>query len=160
MTARQTYPGRHLLDTQRRALNDSPLSQITNPLFVAGWLALAENLLDELGYLETPMDRLVHHHRGLCRAALAMVDAGLAVGNMDQDHCLQILGKAGYSAEEALGRVRAIRLSPASRVMPLLGLFELNAIRKEAKLDIGPFCSRLVANGQLPFSHLAAIIQE
>ena len=49
MAAAQTYPGRHLLDSQRRLLGDSPLSQVTNPLFMAGWLAFSENLLEELG---------------------------------------------------------------------------------------------------------------
>jgi hypothetical protein len=159
MTARQTYPGRHLLDSQRRALGDSPMAQVTSPLFMAGWLALAENLLDELGYLETDLDRLVHHHRGLCRAALAMIDAGLAVGNLDQDRCLKILGDAGFSSEESLDRVRAIRLSPASRVMPVLGLSEMNAMREASGLDARTFCSRLFARGQLPLDHLAGLMR-
>lgn len=155
MAARQTYPGRHLIDSQRRVLADSPLGQISNPLFMAGWFAFAENLLDELGYFESPMDRLVHHKRGLRRAALAMIDAGLAVGNMDQDRCLSILGEAGYSREESLENVRSIRLKPAERVMPILGLAELTALRKAANMDIGPFCTRLFADGQLPFSLIA-----
>jgi len=158
MTARQTYPGRHLLDTQRRSLADSPLSQVTNPLFMAGWLAFAENLLDELGYLQTPMDRLVHHQRGLARAALAMIDAGLAVGNLDQDKCLIILTNAGFSQEESLDRVRAIRLAPASRVMPVLGLHELTSLRKESGLDLNEFCKKLFAHGQLPLDSIRELI--
>lgn len=160
MTARQIYPGRHLLDSQRRALGDSPMAQITNPLFMAGWLALAEDLLNELGYLETDLDRLVHHQRGLCRAGLAMIDAGLAAGDLDQDRCLSILGDAGYSAEESLDRVRAIRLAPASRVMPVLGLAGMNALRASSGLDIREFCAKLFANGQLPPTHLASIINK
>lgn len=158
MAARQTYPGRHLLDTQRRAMGDSPLSQITNPLFMAGWLALAENLLEELGYLESPLDRLVHHHRGLARAALGMIDAGLAVGDLDQDRCLAILDAAGYSREESLNRVRAIRLSPGTRVRAVLGLHELTRLRQESGLDIDPFCTRLFASGQLPFPSLRRVL--
>lgn len=154
MAARQTYPGRHLLDTQRRRLGDSPLARVTNPLFMAGWLALAEDLLDELGYLTSPLDRLVHHQRGLARAGLAMIDSGLAVGNLDQDRCLSILGEAGYSKEESLNRVRSIRLAPATRVMPVLGLFELRALRADSGLDVGPFCQRLFAHGQLPIDCL------
>lgn len=155
MTAMQTYPGRHLLDSQRRALGDSPMSQVTNPLFIAGWLAFAENLLEELGYLQAPLDRLVHHKRGLARAGLAMVDAGLAVGNMDQDQCISILGQAGYSKKEALNHVRAIRLTPARRAMPVLGLYEITAMRKASRLDLGPFCKALFKNGQLPLRLLA-----
>lgn len=158
MAARQSYPGRHLLDTQRRAMADSPLSQITNPLFTAGWLAFAENLLDELGYLQTPLDRLVHHQRGLSRAALAMIDAGLAVGNLDQDKCLTILKGAGYSTEESLDRVRAIRLAPASRVMPVLGLHELKTLRQTSKLPLDQFCRRIFANGQISFAHIREML--
>ena len=158
MTARQTYPGRHLLDSQRRAPGDSPMAQITNPLFMAGWLAMAEDLLAELGYLTTDLDRLVHHHRGLCRAGLAMIDAGLAEGCLDQDRCLAILEDAGYSREEALDRVRAIRLTPASRVMPLIGLSELGALRRQSGLDAAGFCAKLFEHGQLPPDQLPSLL--
>ncbi len=159
MAARQTYPGRHLLDTQRRALGDNPMSQITNPLFMAGWLSFAENLLDELGYLEKPLDRLVHHQRGLSRAALAMIDAGLAAGTLDQDKCLEILRGAGFSTEESLTRVRAIRLAPASRVMPVLGLHELKKLRQSSQLGTTEFCKQLFAHGQIPLNRLGELMQ-
>jgi len=159
MAARQSYPGRHLIDSQRRAQSDSPMAQISNPLFMAGWLAFAENLLDELGYLKNPLDRLVLHQRGLARAALAMIDAGLAVGNLDQDKCLQILGDAGFSKKESLNRVRAIRLAPASRVMPVLGLHELTTLRKESKLELGPFCTKLFAHGQIPLMDVGEMMR-
>nr|WP_287410921.1 DUF885 family protein [Pseudodesulfovibrio sp.] len=154
MTAMQTYPGRHLLNSQRRSLGKSPMAQITNPLFMAGWLAFAENLMDELGYLETPLDRLTHHKRGLCRAALAMIDAGLAVGSMDQSHCLSILKEAGFSHEEGLNHIRDIRLTPSRRAMPILGLYEITRLRKKSRLKLGPFCTALFAGGQLSFAHI------
>jgi hypothetical protein len=160
MTASQTYPGRHLLDSQRRTLGSSPLAQITNPLFMAGWMAFAENLLEELGYLETPLDRMIHHQRGLCRAALAMIDAGLAIGNLDQDKCLAILSDAGFSKEESLDHVRTIRMSPTSRVMPILGLHEITTLRKETNMELGQFCKALFAKGQLPFSLIAQQIKK
>lgn len=155
MTARQTYPGRHLLNSERRALGDSPLSQIVSPLFMAGWLAFAENLLDELGYLENPLDRLVHHHRGLRRAGLAMIDAGLAAGALDQDRCLSILADSGFSREESLEQVRAIRLAPTSRITPVLGLHEFDILRRESGLELGPFCAAVFARGHIPFPALA-----
>ncbi|MBI9081658.1 MAG: DUF885 family protein [Pseudodesulfovibrio sp.] len=154
MTARQTYPGRHLLDSQRRALGDSPMAQITNPLFTAGWLAFAENMLEELGYLENPLDRLVHHQRGLRRAALAMIDAGLATGNMNQDTCLALLNDAGFSKDESLNRLRSIRLMPAYRTMPVLGLHELTTLRNSSKMELDQFCKTLFAGGQLPFQFI------
>jgi len=155
MAAMQTYPGRHLLDSQRQALGDSPMAQVTNPLFMAGWLAFAENMLEELGYLDNPLDRLVHHRRGLSRAALAMVDAGLAVGSMDQDKCLAILDEAGYSKEESLHHVRGILLAPAHRSMPVLGLHELTTLRTESGLELGPFCTALFSGGQLPLDTIS-----
>ncbi|NDV18551.1 DUF885 family protein [Pseudodesulfovibrio sp. JC047] len=154
MTAMQTYPGRHLLHSQRRALGDAPMAHITNPLFTAGWLAFAENLMDELGYLEMPLDRLTHHKRGLCRAALAMVDAGLARGSLDQNTCLSILEKAGFSHEEGLHHVKTIRLTPARRAMPILGLYEITRLRKKSRMDLGTFCAALFAEGQVSFARI------
>ena len=154
MAATQTYPGRHLLDAQRHSLGDSPLSQTTNPLFMAGWLSFSEDLLDELGYLENDRDRLVHQARALRRAALARVDAGLAAGSLDLDRCLAILDEAGLSREEGLAQIRIIRLAPAKRAMHVLGLHEIVRLRQAWNLDLVPFCRRLFANGQLPFSCL------
>lgn len=154
MAATQTYPGRHLLDAQRRNLGDSPMSQVTNPLFMAGWLSFSEDLLDELGYLETPLDRLVHHVRGLRRAALARVDAGLAAGTRDLDQCMAILAEAGFSRDEGLAQIRSIRLAPARRSMQVLGLHEINALRREWGLELTQFCRKLFAGGQLPFSSI------
>ena len=155
LAAAQTYPGRHLLDSQRRALADPWLSQVTNPVFTAGWLAFAEQLLDELGYLETDLDRLVCHARGLRRAALARIDAELALGGLDQDHCLDVLGRAGFSREEGLAEVRLIRTAPGHRTMPVLGLHELNELRREWRLELPLFCKALFAKGQLPLSDIA-----
>lgn len=150
VAAKQTYPGRHLLDSQRRSLGDSPMAQVTNPLFMEGWLAFAENLLEELGYLETPLARLVHHKRGLARAALAMVDAGLAVGSMDQEACLSALGTAGYSREEGLHHVRAILLAPSLRAVPVLGLHEITLLRERSRLPLPRFCTEFFRQGQIP----------
>lgn len=150
LAAAQTYPGRHLLDSQRRALGDGPLSQVTNPLFIAGWLAFGESLLEERGYLETDRDRLVLHARGLRRAALARIDTELASGGLDQDRCLTILDQAGFSRDEGLSHVRAIRMAPGHRTMPILGLREIRELRREWGLDLPQFCKTLFACGQLP----------
>ncbi|WFS63216.1 DUF885 family protein [Pseudodesulfovibrio thermohalotolerans] len=155
LTAMQTYPGRHLLDSQRRALDDPILSQVTNPLFMAGWLAFSEHLLDELGYLETDLDRLVRHVRGLRRAALARIDCELASGDLDQDHCLTILDKAGFTREEGLAEAKLIRTAPGHRIMPILGLHELTELRREWRLDLPLFCKTLFAEGQLPLPCIA-----
>lgn len=158
MAARQSYPGRHLIDTQRRALGDTPLSQINSPYFIAGWLAFAENLLDELGYLTSAMDKLVLHQRGLAQAGLAMIDAGLAVGNLDQDSCMAILKGAGFSKDEALSRIRAIRLEPCSRIMPVLGLHELKTLRNSTGLDTADFCRTVFRHGHISFAAMRELL--
>ncbi|WP_319581761.1 DUF885 family protein [uncultured Pseudodesulfovibrio sp.] len=155
MAAAQTYPGRHLLDSQRRALADPFLCQVTNPVFMAGWLAFAEQLLDELGYLESDLDRLVLQVRGLRRAALARIDTELALGALDQDHCLEILERAGFTHEEGLAEVRFIRTTPGHRTMPVLGLHELTELRRAWRLDLKLFCKALFAEGQMPLASIA-----
>lgn len=88
-----------------------------------------------------------------------MIDAGLAVGNLDQDKCLRILADAGFSKEESLDRVRSIRLAPASRVMPVLGLHELRTLRQDSRLPLDQFCKTIFANGQLSFADIGTIIR-
>jgi len=97
----------------------------------------------------------VHHKRGLARAALAMVDAGLAVGSMDQEACLSVLGRAGYSMEEGLNHVRSILLAPTLRATPVLGLHEITDLRKRSGLDLPAYCAALFRHGQIPLRHVA-----
>ncbi|QGY38902.1 DUF885 family protein [Pseudodesulfovibrio cashew] len=160
LAARQSYPGRHLVDTQRRALEKTPMAQVASPIFIAGWLGMAENLLEELGYLRSPLERMVHHRRGLARAALAMIDAGLGMGDLDQDRCMTILRQAGYSTAESLERVRTIRLQPGSRVMPVLGTHELDELRRSSGLELPDFCRALFAHGQLAFADLGELMKQ
>jgi uncharacterized protein (DUF885 family) len=55
LTAHETIPGHHFLDSIRRSLKNPIRRQIESPLFYEGWASYAESMLIEYGYLEETM---------------------------------------------------------------------------------------------------------
>lgn len=156
IAAQETVPGSHLMAC-RRLLSDNPIvAQLRNPLVANGWRAFGEQLLLETGYLATPQEQLIFQRRRLCRAARCMVDTGLSIGLVDQDRCMDLMDQSGFSKEESLEQLRAIRLTPGSQVAPVLGKMEIDALRTLSGLDTAHFCKTFLDGGETPFgmSHL------
>ncbi len=59
LTAHETIPGHHLLDSFRRRLANPIRRQIESPLFYEGWATYVESLLTEQGYINRPIEILV-----------------------------------------------------------------------------------------------------
>lgn len=70
---------------------------------------------------------------------------------------MNILEGAGFSKEESLNRVRAIRLEPGSRIMPVLGLYELTELRSSSGMDTAEFCRAIFRHGQIPFAAMGEL---
>jgi uncharacterized protein (DUF885 family) len=77
LTAHETIPGHHFLDSIRRPLKNPVRRQIESPLFYEGWASYSESLLSEYEYTSDPLDRLVDLKRNLWRSARCQIDAGL-----------------------------------------------------------------------------------
>lgn len=152
IAAQETVPGSHLMASRRLLSDDLLISQLRNPLVADGWRAFGEQLLMETGYLKTPMERLVHQRRRLCRAARCIVDTGLATGHADQDRCMDLMEQSGFSKEEALHELRSIRLAPGSQVGPVLGKVEIENLRTVSQLETPQFCKEFLDGGESPFS--------
>lgn len=152
IAAQETVPGSHLMASRRLLSEDLIVSQLRNPLVADGWRAFGEQLLAKLGYLETPIERLVLERRRLCRATRCMVDTGLATGHADQDRCMALMEQSGYSREESLQQLRTIRLAPGSQVGSVLGKAEIEALHTSSGLDTASFCKSFLDGGETPFS--------
>lgn len=149
--AQETWPGNHFMASQRLSSQDIITSQLRNPLVSDGWRTYGEHLLMEIGYCDSPEDRLVAERRRLCRAARCMVETGLATGNTDQDKCMSLLEQSGFSKDEALQELKNIRLMPGSHVAPVLGKMEIELMKKDFSIETDKFCKIFLEGGETSF---------
>lgn len=153
LSAHETFPGHHLLDSVRRRLPNPIRSQVESPLFYEGWATYAETLLAGTGYVDSPIEHLVDYKRRMWRAARCMIDVGLYTGRLDRPGAVDLLVQAGFSGDEADRQVDRFQLNPGYQLCYTLGSFELNRLVETHGPRLGrERCHQeLLTGGELPF---------
>jgi len=158
LSAHETVPGHHFLDTLRLSLPGLVARQYESPLYYEGWACYAETLLLSEGYLGPgPGDLLVGWQRRLWRALRGQVDLELHRGRWDLEEGCRCLSQAGYPEETARLQVLQLALNPGYQLCYTLGLKEILRLREEyaPSLGLARFHETLLGGGQLPFTWLA-----
>ncbi|MDY6952734.1 MAG: DUF885 family protein [Thermodesulfobacteriota bacterium] len=153
LSAHETIPGHHLLDSLRRKSENPIRRQIESALFYEGWAYYAETLLAECGYVESPIELLVDHKRRLWRAARCQIDVGLATGRLARTDAVGLVVSAGFTEKEAQGQIDRFRLNPGYQLCYTLGRYEIMRLRKTygARWGLDRFHKQLLKGGELPF---------
>ncbi|MBN3039489.1 MAG: DUF885 domain-containing protein, partial [Candidatus Omnitrophica bacterium] len=162
VSAHETYPGHHLLDTLRRNLKNPIRRQIESPFFYEGWASYAEWLIDELGYIDNPLQRLVGLRRQAWRTVRAMLDIGIRIDKFKAADAQRMLEGLGYEHKTVKSMVRHYLLTPGYQLCYTIGKFEIENLRKkfEKKLGLKKFHQLLLDGGQIPFDMVARRIEE
>ncbi|MGD8254316.1 MAG: DUF885 family protein [Syntrophobacterales bacterium] len=157
LSAHETYPGHHLLDSIRRNLKNPVRCQIESPLFYEGWAYYAESILAESGYVKNELELLVDCKRRLWRAARCLIDSGLAMQRFSTEKAADLLVSVGFAADEAIAQVERFRLNPGYQLCYSLGKYEIMELRQRFLPTFGwqRFHRLLLEGGEIPF-HLAA----
>jgi hypothetical protein len=153
LCAHETYPGHHILDHLRIHHANSIRRQIESPLFYEGWASYAEQLLDELRYVQDPRKQLVLLKRQLWRNLRALLDIELQTGRMTVAHAAAEIEKLGFSAQRAQRQVRRFALTPGYQLCYFMGNHEIIGLREQfsSRLTLKTFHDTLLDGGQLPF---------
>jgi uncharacterized protein (DUF885 family) len=148
------YPGHHL---QLTAAADQPSlarKAIRSNLMVEGWGLYVEELMTELGYLDSPKTRLLRLKDLLWRAARIRVDVGLATGEMSFDEAVRfMIDRPGLEPPNAVAEVRRYTLTPLQPSSYALGraaILDLRAKARAAGWGMRLFHDRLLGAGSLP----------
>jgi hypothetical protein len=157
LTAHETIPGHHLLDSFRRGLENPVRRQIESPLFYEGWAYYAESLLIDYGYVKSSIEHLIHAKRGLWRAARCQIDAGLITGMINREDACALLVTAGFTTDEANNQINRFLLNPGYQLCYSLGRHEIMQLKEGFGTNKGPevFHRCILEGGELPF-HLIA----
>jgi hypothetical protein len=153
LTAHETVPGHHMLDSVRRGLENPIRSQIESPLFYEGWATYAETLLITYGYVNTPIEYLVDYKRRLWRAVRCQIDVGLPTGMLRREAAIDLLVMTGFSPEEARRQIDRFQLNPGYQLCYTLGSYEIKKLVDKFGPKLGEEQCRMyvLTGGELPF---------
>jgi hypothetical protein len=153
LSAHETYPGHHLLDSIRRHLDNPVRRQLESPLFYEGWAYYAESILAESGHVTDELELLVDCKRRLWRAARCLIDAGLTMQRLGTAEAANLLVSVGFEADEAMSQVERFRLSPGYQLCYSLGKYEIQELRQRfvSKFGWQRFHQLLLEGGEIPF---------
>lgn len=153
LTAHETIPGHHFLDSFRRSLKNPIRRQIESPLFYEGWASYAESMLIEYGYLTEPLELLVSLKRDLWRSARCQIDVGLTIGKLSGNRAVDLLKTCGFAEAEASRQLDRFRLNPGYQLCYCYGSHEFRQLKKKfgTRLPENDFYRFILESGELPF---------
>jgi uncharacterized protein (DUF885 family) len=159
LSAHETYPGHHLLDTSRWNLTRACRRVVEQPIFYEGWACFAEELMRLTGYFTEPDDRLLLAKRRLWRAIRGKVDIGLQTGTMDISTAAGYLTETGINMNRAIALVRKYPLIPGYRVCYTLGLQRFIDLFDNYGCDnLQNFVQTILSQGEINFPDLEKIL--
>ncbi|MBW1897878.1 MAG: DUF885 family protein [Deltaproteobacteria bacterium] len=153
LTAHESIPGHHYLDSVRRRLRNPIRRQIESPLFYEGWATYAESLLLSSDYLKRPEEKIVYYKRRLWRSTRCQIDAGLHSGNLNRDSAERLLMETGVLNKEAEKEISRYLLNPGYQICYSLGYQKIKKLKKKYYSRMGErkFHSVLLEGGEIPF---------
>ena len=133
----EAYPGHHLqLVFANRHAKTLPrkLGSALSSLFVEGWAFYCEELMESLGYLGDPIQKLARLQDQLWRAARIILDVSLHTKGMSVEEGVEFLVReAGLERPNALAEVRRYTQSPTQPLSYLVGKLEILKVIEEYK---------------------------
>jgi uncharacterized protein (DUF885 family) len=129
----EAYPGHHLqlVWSNQRETIPRRMASFLSTLFVEGWAFYCEELMEQLGYIATPLQRLARLSDQLFRAARIILDVSLHTRGMSVDEAVSLLvNECHLEPTSALAEVRwytQLPTQPQSYLMGKLRIVELVA---------------------------------
>lgn len=155
----EAYPGHHLqLVYANRYATTLPrkLGSALSSLFVEGWAFYCEELMEELGYIREPVQKLARLKDQLWRAARIILDVSLHTGKMTIEEGIQFLvDKVGLEESNARAEVRRYTAHPTQPMSYLVGKLEILKVIEEYKrrnplVTLRELHDAILACGSLP----------
>jgi len=159
LTAHETYPGHHLLDSYRWSHSRSIRRVIERPLFYEGWACFAEELLRLTGFFSSSDERLLLARRRLWRAIRGKIDLGLQTGTMDLPTAARNLAKTGVPAPDAMAVVRKYPLNPGYQLCYTIGTRRfMDLFQRFGRHDLHKFATTVLGQGEIGFQDLEQVL--
>jgi uncharacterized protein (DUF885 family) len=158
LTAHETYPGHHLLDSRRWQLNRMARRHIEFPIFYEGWASFAEELLFDSGYFESQIDRMLLAKRRFWRAMRGRVDLEIHTRRRTLEQAAALLSEFGLAPGQTRAMVNRYILKPGYQLAYTIGRRRFRQLYDQfRKTGQGSraFARKVLAQGEIAFDTLA-----
>ena len=132
----EAYPGHHLqfVWANRQETLPRRMGSFIATMFIEGWAFYCEELLEQMGYIARPIQRLGRLSDQLWRSARIILDASLHTKGMTVDEAVRFLvAECQLEPTNALAEVRRYTQSPTQPQSYLMGKLALLEIVEEYK---------------------------
>ncbi len=164
------YPGHHL-QLSAANLNPSRIRVLAGGTGVAemveGWAHYCEDLMREVGFMDTPEIRFVQLQDIIWRALRIIIDVDLHAGRMTFDQAVQMLvTEAGMAEASAIAEVKRYTQYPTYQLSYLLGKHLIMGLREEVEEWMGDrfslafFHDSIIYAGSIPFFLLRQAVED
>ncbi len=164
------YPGHHL-QLSAANLNPSRIRVLAGGTGVAemveGWAHYCEDLMREVGFMDTPEIRFVQLQDIIWRALRILIDVDLHAGRMTFDQAVQMLVmEAGMAEASAIAEVKRYTQYPTYQLSYLLGKHLIKGLREEVEERMGDrfslafFHDSIIYAGSIPFFLLRQAVED
>lgn len=159
LTAHETFPGHHLLDTMRWQLERPLRRSLEFPLYYEGWACFAEEILFDTDFFSGPADRLMMAKRRYWRAHRGLADLNIHTGQSSLEEAVQDLSDVGLiSRLQAMAMVHRYALKPGYQLAYTIGRRKFRQLYT-ACLGRGKtpaqFVRHVLSEGEIGFKRLA-----
>jgi uncharacterized protein (DUF885 family) len=154
----EAYPGHHLQLVVANTLKSTPrkLGAFLSSLFIEGWAFYCEELMEQLGFIDQPIQKLARLQAQIWRASRIIIDSSLHTGKMTVEEAVDFLvERAGLERDDAQVEVNRYTLSPTQPQCYLMGklqILEIVADYKKAYPDasLRQMHDAILQSGSLP----------
>jgi len=161
LTAHETYPGHHLLDTTRWGLKKLIRRHIEFPVFYEGWACISEELLFDTGFFHNSFDRMLSAKRSLWRAVRGKMDLEIHMRKKSLNQAAVFLSEYGMTYTKAFELVRKYILKPGYQLSYAIGRYYFRNIYESFVQQGGRpenFACRVLSHGEIGFNHLSQFL--
>ncbi len=153
ITAHETYPGHHLLDSVRRGIRNPIRQQIESPFFYEGWASYAERIIRESGYINNTVQKMIGLRREAWRAIRAKLDIGIRLNKISLSGAAEELHRLGYAPRRIKIMLKHYLLTYGYQLCYTIGKFEIERLAERfiSQLGIRNFHNCLIEAGEIPF---------
>jgi uncharacterized protein (DUF885 family) len=124
----EAYPGHHLQLVVSNTTKSIPrkFGAFLSTLFVEGWAFYCEELMDQLGFIGEPIQKLSRLQAQQWRACRIIIDASIHTGKMTVEEAIDLLvNRAGLEPDDAKAEVRRYTQSPTQPQSYLMGKLQI-----------------------------------
>ena len=154
----EAYPGHHLQLSWANRQGRLPrrMASFLSSFFIEGWAFYCEELMEELGYIARPVQKLIRLKDQLWRAARIILDVKLHTRKVSPEEAVQFLvDECKLEKPNALAEVRRYTTSPTQPQSYLMGKLAILDIIKTYRSRHGELALRqlhdtILACGSLP----------